>query len=328
MTLEPVQACRIRQPFRGAKTPAAGRRAGHKAPFTIPPQDRPDPRGPASVWPGVVARHDLTRGTHTPHRLVVDGGPRAARSAVRADGGWPGLPDGRRPTGRRAHRPADLLLPQPAGALPGANHPADLRGVVPVAARGPAAGARHLDLRRRALPARRQVRPGDQGRASLDPIRADRPAAVGIRQAGLRGRGRLGFLGGRAAPRHAGRLPGDAAPSGHHRAPAAPAGFRPDHADHHGVVRAVLRRRPAPHLGGAARHARARRRVRGLPVLPPRPRALQQVPRPRFGRRLPGFLVAGIVPLGRLVRHRGWPSGTFRTHIPTSSSPSPARSSA
>src|SRR3954469_6792722 len=126
MTSSTVYLGRIRYFFRAGESRAAPSSAGHKAPFTIPPQDRLDRRGPASARPGVVARHDLTRGTHTPHRLVVDGGPRAARGAVRADGGRPSLPDGRRPTGRRAHRPADLLLPQPAGAIPCANHPADL----------------------------------------------------------------------------------------------------------------------------------------------------------------------------------------------------------
>ena len=170
----------------------------------------------------------------------------------------------------------------------------------------------------------REVRPRDQGRAPLDPVRAVRPAAVRIRQAGLRGGGRLGVLGRRATPRHAGRHPGAAAAADHHRAAAAAARFRPDHADHHGVVRAVLRGRPAPDLGRGARRARARRRVRRLPVLPPRPRALQQVPRPGFRRRLPGLLVRGK-PSARAAgsapaRGRAWPSASCPTPIPTSSS--------
>ncbi|GAB6842183.1 hypothetical protein JCM2811A_11840 [Methylorubrum rhodinum] len=67
--------------------------------------------------------------------------------------------------------------------------------------------------------------PEIKGAQSLDPVRAFRPPAVRVREARVRGGGRLGVLGRGAAPRHARRAARHPAPAGHHRAADPPARF-------------------------------------------------------------------------------------------------------
>ena len=93
------------------------------------------------------------------------------------------------------------------------------------------------------------------------------------------------FAEGAPQARHAGRVPGAPASAGHHRAADPAARFRPDHADHRRVVRAVLRRRPALVLGRRPRRRRRGRHRRGLSLPAACARPHRALPAQGHGRR-------------------------------------------
>ncbi len=264
--------------------------------------------------------------------MVADGRPADAGGARRADARRHRAVPCREPAGGRAHRSRPVPFRQSPGVLSRSRRGGSDRDVFPVAARDPQAGLAGLRRQRRPGRGHAVFRRRDQRRPALagDPRRQH--SAVGISQTGFRDPDRLAVRRIRQAARHAGQH-GSAGVARHGRELAgAAAGFRPDHADHAGVGRAVLYGGHALHLGARLRRHRQRRPAgrRFTPSRMSRSASIASSIPP------PATPSTSISPPNRLsvaagsaaARARARSNASCPRAIPISSSPWPARNSA